>query len=85
MSVPPSVPGTAMRAPARFRTAILFDDADAAMAARAAGIRDGLDPMWFAPELWPARGDAAATDDHFRSGVTCTARVIFLLGVVVGS
>lgn len=60
MSAPPSVPGTAMTAPAPFRTAILFDDTDAAMAARAAGIRDGLDPMWFAPELWPARGDAAA-------------------------
>ncbi len=44
----------AMKAPTPFRLAILFDDADAASLARAATLRDGFDPTWFAPELWPA-------------------------------
>lgn len=42
-----------MEAPAPFRLAILFDDADEASLARAAALRDGFDPAWFAPELWP--------------------------------
>ncbi|WP_315765622.1 MULTISPECIES: alpha/beta hydrolase [unclassified Bradyrhizobium] len=44
----------AMEAPTPFRLAILFDDADAASLARAATMRNGFDPTWFAPELWPA-------------------------------
>ncbi|WP_315766779.1 alpha/beta hydrolase [Bradyrhizobium sp. SZCCHNR2009] len=45
----------AMKAPTPFRLAILFDDADEASLARAATMRNGFDPTWFAPELWPAR------------------------------